>query len=937
MNKFRYFIFPALFIVLSLLIISYGLGLFSNIPVINWDEILGTDLFSDTDKNLENNDEVLKMLINDLKSQKSNVLSENTNALWFEINKDLSVNSEEGTNAVKYAIYSDFLYFRNFVPNTMFIKPDIENEFLQLKEEDGSQFDVLAYLLYYCRDIGCDAILIADEDMIYDSEGNITDSAVNKYLSEYDFKGLLLSDDNSYSEESYFTNAEFFSSFMSDNFSDLLFGVEIHSDFEKMFADDYVISVFENKLVDFGYVDCMTATGDSEYPFFSVALWWNSFADYYGVPFICEHRADKIFTNDIWGYSNEINLQLKALYNCPAFYGSCFYSTTSIKSKKALERDLSIFLNDVSATEQDTFEVETLEIKNDEVIFTGSIISDSYNLYCNGIRILTNEGKFTEDFPLIAGLNEFNFFSNGGKYTYDVYNNVDLIYSFYPETDISLDSSKTFYPYAVCPVDSIVYVMYDGKAYQLQKSEQSGISDVPVGYSVFSGNLTVSLPTVKLEDISFLCSYNGIFEIINGGVRISDNSEINSADSVSPYKDNGLGFSLMCKLKNDNTEQISEVDDYDTYHPYNSSLLAGTFDYVENINVSPEGYLRYELKSGINVYGTDAVLINNAYSMPTNNVHFLSIDNTTDKTVLTFSKDWLSPITVTTEKIDYKTGYQQFSFNIENFTMNYVDITFYYTDSIIFDSILTFGENSVFSSYELISGFDKTVLRLYLKNKQAFFGYDLIERENGNVEISFKNNLFTGINGKVIMLDPGHGGISMVGTALQDNSVSESQITLAIALKTKQYLESYGAKVIMTRTSDIGLTLYERTVMCENADPDIFVSIHCDGTGSTAESGTHTFYFTPYSQPLAQSIHNSIVNAYLTKIYTEADENYSKVDRKIKYYPFYVTRVDNCPSVLVETGFLTNLTEGYVLTNPDNQDIIASAIANGIYYYFSKQ
>jgi N-acetylmuramoyl-L-alanine amidase len=74
---------------------------------------------------------------------------------------------------------------------------------------------------------------------------------------------------------------------------------------------------------------------------------------------------------------------------------------------------------------------------------------------------------------------------------------------------------------------------------------------------------------------------------------------------------------------------------------------------------------------------------------------------------------------------------------------------------------------------------------------------------------------------------------------------------------------------------------------------------------------------------------------YKTKIYSSGDPNYAKVDKKIKFYPFYVTRMDNCPSVLVETGFLTNPTEGNLLSQDNTQYWLASGIFNGIEAYFN--
>ncbi len=113
------------------------------------------------------------------------------------------------------------------------------------------------------------------------------------------------------------------------------------------------------------------------------------------------------------------------------------------------------------------------------------------------------------------------------------------------------------------------------------------------------------------------------------------------------------------------------------------------------------------------------------------------------------------------------------------------------------------------------------------------------------------------------------------------------------------------------------------------------MSIHCDGTETETDAGTHSFYFRPYSQPLANAINTSLAAMYKTHIYSPADDNYAKVDKSIKFYPFFVTRMDNCPSVLVETGFMTNPVEGQILTEDNAQYWLAKGIADGIEQYFA--
>ena len=82
--------------------------------------------------------------------------------------------------------------------------------------------------------------------------------------------------------------------------------------------------------------------------------------------------------------------------------------------------------------------------------------------------------------------------------------------------------------------------------------------------------------------------------------------------------------------------------------------------------------------------------------------------------------------------------------------------------------------------------------------------------------------------------------------------------------------------------------------------------------------------------PLATNIYNEIVNVYKSYLYAGQQELYDDIARGVKYYPFSVTRLDEFPSVLIELGFMTNDAECYMLTVPQNQQLLGQAIAKGI-------
>ncbi len=932
--KNKKFVFPLIFLVTGICIISAGLIAADVFHPGGLAEILSVGSFDSL--SIKSNTELIDEIISAVTVENNNALPDEINALWVDVAEDFALPEDSDAHKVKTSVYNDLLFYKNFLPDTYFIKPDTTDKYKNLNESDGSRFDILKYLTDVLKQGSANTFLVVDEELIFNNKGDLSFDRISKLLSDYKFNGVLLSLDET-SNANVVAISEFLYSAIKKSFPSVHFGVEVHSDIEAQFADADTVGVCEKKIADFLYVDIGSATGDVDYPFYSVAMWWNYFADYYKIPLYCEHRLDKIFGSDeLWANSNEINLQLEALFDCHAFDGSCYYNASQLKNKKALARDLSIFLNDVAGTAQDDFFVSSLMLNDNKVTFTAESAVEDVMLFCNDepLRIDNNIAKKT--FTLSNGLNEYRFRGNAAEYDFEIYNNASLIREASPVNN-ALVNGETLICNAVCPVGAEVYAVFNGSTYKMSPDMDSQLS-VPSGYCAYSVSIDLSTKTNVSDLLSFVCIFDSRYEISHINIVFSNvksyHTEIPSAQNAvaSPYTDNGLGKALMCIIKDNFTETISEVEDYDTYHPYNSKLLKGTVDYIRKINVSAEGYIRYELKSGFNVYADDAILVTDGYVMPENKAEFLNYDSLNEK--LQIKLDWLSPVNLQLEQMDYKVGYQQFSFNITEFNASYIDINISYCQSIADSELINFAESTLFSSYEIISSENYLTLRLHFRNRGKFFGYDISANSDGIVEVTFTNP-FSASDKPVIMLDAGHGGISMVGTALNDNSASEAQITLGIAYKTKAYLEANGFEVLMTRTDDVPLNLSERMALCESYTPDLFISIHCDGSESLSESGTHTFYYTPFSMPLADSIHNSIVSVYTNDIYVPADNNYSRVDRKIKYYPFYVTRVTTCPSVLVETGFLTNYVEGNVLSNPLNQELIAKAISDGICDYFN--
>ncbi len=174
----------------------------------------------------------------------------------------------------------------------------------------------------------------------------------------------------------------------------------------------------------------------------------------------------------------------------------------------------------------------------------------------------------------------------------------------------------------------------------------------------------------------------------------------------------------------------------------------------------------------------------------------------------------------------------------------------------------------------------------------------------------------------LVIVDPGHGGKDP--GAIGIGGLREKDIILPIAQQVARLLEQQGVQAVLTRESDYFVDLAPRVAMAERMDADLFVSIHANAISlsRTDVSGLETYYY--LSQRLAQSIHNSILQAVNVN------------DRGVRKARFFVLRKASMPSVLVEVGFVTGREDAAKLSDPDYRSRMAQAIAQGILLYIQQ-
>lgn len=371
--------------------------------------------------------------------------------------------------------------------------------------------------------------------------------------------------------------------------------------------------------------------------------------------------------------------------------------------------------------------------------------------------------------------------------------------------------------------------------------------------------------------------------------------------------------------------------DADTdYLPCFPAVSMGTTDFVVGESSSfdeDEGktYYYYNLASGLKVR-QDAVVLQNAVSMPENSISVSSVYASDGDITIRLNSTWKVPYFANLENQQYYSAYDE-HFNVTGFNATGLTLSFHYTTSA--QGNIDCSQSDIIASAGWTLSPETKVATLHLPFRQQGVFYGMSIYYEGNETVITVKGRPKGLAGSVVVLDPGH-GYDDCGTTGLGEAVKESDINILVAYHTKAYLEQQGVTVYMTRYGDDDISLEGRKIFARNVKPDLFVSIHSDGSEKNSSIGTSAYYYKPFSVSLATNIYNEMLSLYKNSFYPGRYDLYGEIDRGVRYYPFSVTRLDECPSTLVEIGFLTNDAECYMLTRTESQQLIGQAISRGI-------
>lgn len=196
------------------------------------------------------------------------------------------------------------------------------------------------------------------------------------------------------------------------------------------------------------------------------------------------------------------------------------------------------------------------------------------------------------------------------------------------------------------------------------------------------------------------------------------------------------------------------------------------------------------------------------------------------------------------------------------------------------------------------------------------------------------------LSGKVIVIDPGHGGPD--GGAVGRDDTVEKDIALSVSKQLQRYLQQAGALVYLTRENDADLAdegtsglarrksedIRKRMEFIEKKNADFFLTIHLNALPSEQWHGAQTFFYPKFDE-----------NRHLARmVQAEIRRNMENTNREaLAIDGIYLLKHATIPGALVEIGFLSNVAERELLKQETYQESMAASIYQGILRYTTEE
>lgn len=472
-----------------------------------------------------------------------------------------------------------------------------------------------------------------------------------------------------------------------------------------------------------------------------------------------------------------------------------------------------------------------------------------------------------------------------------------------------------------------------GEVYNISSSDTLNLRTTPnnsgkVAYTVKSG--TKLKITGKNSDGWYKINYNGstvygyekYIKIVQESTSSSVDIEVMSTQGkVIKTSD----FLNVRELPNTNSKTLGTVKLGSTVSITGKDKKTGWYRINFNGNV---GYVsNYYIEILNSSSSNNSTTTTTTYKKTTENLNMrtgagtnysiiVQIPKGTSVKVLSTSNGW--------DKIEYneKTGYCSNSYLVATSEIPTVkkvttaNVNFRSGAGTSYSIIKSLSANTVVESIETIGDWEKVKVNNQIGyiNKSYLKLYTGESSSSGSSSTTKPNASFSKYK---IVIDAGHGGKD---SGAVGSKYKEKDIVLSISKKVNSKLQALGFKTIMTRSTDVYLSLSERYRIANNNNADAFVSIHANATSSSSVHGIETLY--KNYKTLANDIQNELIKKTGAK------------SRGLKYRSdLAVLNGTKMPSALVEVGFISNASEENKMGTNSYQESLANGIVEGIVNY----
>ena len=523
-----------------------------------------------------------------------------------------------------------------------------------------------------------------------------------------------------------------------------------------------------------------------------------------------------------------------------------------------------------------------------------SVISDPEQpLYLNGAEVqrVTKNGLYGELVSLEYGQNDFVFTQGDEEVVIRITRpepttstgdgTISRITqgSMYPSTVSTARVGDTLTLQCVAPAGSVVYANVLGKQVQLKQAvatSQNGVAATYTADLIFDAGIS-SNEVKNIGAITYTLVWNG---------------------ATTTYTSSGELYAVGAdaQLVMEVTDYISGVTVDDTAANegnFIATLIEGTTDYVD---LEKESSTHFFLQSGGAIRKETVTLHEGKDSS------ILKAIEAADTSKVEKGDEFYIP---GAGGVLWHAAFAENRLELELFNIE--------------DGALPAAEGSRFTMSSAMTADGTVKVTITPKEGVTFWGYDVTYDEGDMViyckeKPTLSTTFGKPLEGISIVLDPGHGGYDpgALGVAY-GYGPTEDQLNMAYALTTEALLEQLGADVSLTlypgEYTDEKLVLFERLKIAREADADVFISMHHNSVGATADAnnttGLEVYYFTDASEALAGFIAQNICAST------------GRTNRGIEQSYYVVTKMTHCPAVLTEIGYIVNPAEYEQLTDAE--------------------